>query len=68
MRNGPLSQCESIVALHFERLDGSPVMRSPSDSPPIAGEVVHEDAFVTDGKSKAGFVNPNTAPSGVDAG
>ena len=55
LRNGPLSQCDSIVALHFERLNGSPVMRSPSDPPPIAGEVVHEDAFVTDGKSKAGI-------------
>jgi len=54
LRNDPLSQCEAIVALHFERLNGSPVMRSPSDPPPIAGEVVHEDAFVTDGKSKAG--------------
>ena len=54
LRNGPLSQSESILALHFERLDGSPVMRSPSDPPPIAGEVVHEDG-VTDGQSKAGF-------------
>jgi hypothetical protein len=55
LRNGPLSQCESILALHFERLNGSSVMRSPSDPPPIAGEVVHEDAFVADGRSKAGF-------------
>ena len=55
LRNGPLSQCESIVALHFERLDGSPVMRIPSDPPPIAGEVVQEDSFVADARSKAGF-------------
>lgn len=55
LRNGPLSQCEAVVALHFERLNGSPVMRSPSGSPPIAGEVVHQDAFVTDGKSKTGI-------------
>lgn len=53
LRHGPPSQCESIVALHFERLDGSPVMRSPADPPPFAEGVVHEDAFVTDGKSKA---------------
>jgi hypothetical protein len=52
LRNGPLSQCESIVALHFERLDGIPVMRSPSNPPPIAGEVVHEDGLVTDGSAK----------------
>jgi hypothetical protein len=55
LRNGPLSQCESIVALYFERLDGSPVMRTPSGPPPIAEEVVHEDRFITDGKSKAGL-------------
>jgi hypothetical protein len=52
LRNGPLSQCESIVALHFERLDGIPVMMSPSDPPPIAGEVVHEDGLVSDDSAK----------------
>ncbi len=53
LRNGPLSQCESIVALYFKRLDGSAVMRSPSDLPPTAGNVVNGDSFVTDDKSKA---------------
>ena len=52
LRNAPLSQCEAIVALHFERLDGSPVRRSPSDPPPITGEVVHEEALVSDGTSE----------------
>lgn len=55
LRSCPLSACESIVALHFERPDGSLVMRRPADPPPCAGEVVHEDAFVTDGKSEAGL-------------
>ena len=55
LRNSPLSQCESIVALHFERLDGSRIMRSPADLPPFAGEVVHGNAVVADGKSEAGL-------------
>ena len=53
LRSGPLSQCQSIVALHFERLDGSPVQRSPSNPPPLTGEVLHEDVFVTSGTSEA---------------
>ena len=52
LRNGPLSQCDSVVALHFERLDGSPVIRSQSAPPPITGEVVHSDVFATHCKSK----------------
>ncbi len=52
LRNGPLSQCESIVALYLERLDGSPVNRSPSDPPPITGEVVHAEVFATYHTSK----------------
>ena len=55
LRHGPLSQCESIVALHFERFDGSPVIRNPADPPPFEGAVVNEDALVTDGKSKGGL-------------
>jgi hypothetical protein len=55
LRSGPLSECESIVALHFERLDGSSVLRSPSDPPPVAGKVVNGDAFVSGEKSKAGL-------------
>ncbi len=55
LRNGPLSQRESILALRFERLDGTPVRRGLSDLPPNAGVVVHEDAFATDGKSKVGL-------------
>jgi hypothetical protein len=52
LRNGPLSQCETILALHFERLDGSPVMRSPSNPPPMTGEVLDEDVFAIDGASE----------------
>ena len=52
LRNGPLSQCESIVALSFERLDGSPVMRTPFDPPLITGEVLHADVFATRCTSK----------------
>lgn len=52
LRNGPLSQCESIVALYFERLDGSPVMRTPSDLPLITGEVAYADGSATDCTSK----------------
>ena len=56
LRNGPLSRVlVLILALHFGRLNGSSLMRSPSDPPPIAGEVVHEDALVADGRSKVGF-------------
>jgi hypothetical protein len=51
IRNGPLSQCESIVALHFERPGGSPIKRSPSDPPPISGAVVRDDVFVADNDS-----------------
>jgi hypothetical protein len=53
--NGPLSQCESIVALHFECPGGSLMKRSPSDPPPVAGVVVRDDLFVADGNSKCGF-------------
>jgi len=53
--NGSLSQCESIVALHFERPGGSPIKRSPSDPPPITGVVVRDDVFVADGNSKCGL-------------
>ena len=49
IRNGPLSQCESIVALHFERPGGSPVKPSPSDPPPKTRVLVRDDAFVTHG-------------------
>jgi hypothetical protein len=52
--NGPLRQGESIVALHFERPGGSPIKRSPSDPPPITGEVVRDEAFVADRNSKCG--------------
>lgn len=52
LRNAPLRQCESIVALYFERLDGSPVMRAPFDPPPIIGELLHDDEIVGDGRSK----------------
>jgi hypothetical protein len=52
--NGPLSQGESIVALHFERPGGSPIKRSPSDPPPITGEVVRDEPFVADRNSKCG--------------
>ena len=55
LRNGPLSQCESIAALHFERPGGSPIKRSPSDPPPITGVVVRDDVFVADGNSKCGL-------------
>lgn len=53
LRNAPLRRCESIVALHFERPNGSRVIRTPSDPPPIIGELVHDDAIVSDGISKA---------------
>jgi hypothetical protein len=53
--NGPLSQCESIVALHFERPSGSPIKRSPSNAPPITRVVVGDDVFVADGNSNCGF-------------
>ena len=55
IRNGPLSQCESIVALHFERPGGSPIKRSPSDPPPITGVVVRDDVFVADSNSNCGL-------------
>ncbi len=55
IRQGPLSQCESIVALHFERPGGSPIKRSPSDPPPITGVVVRDDVFVADGISNCRF-------------
>ena len=53
--NGPLIQCESIVALHFERPGESPIKRSPSDPPPITGVVVRDDFFVADGNSNRGL-------------
>jgi len=55
IQNGALSQCESIVGLHFERPGGSPIKRSPSDPPPITGVVVRDDVFVADGHSNCGF-------------
>ena len=53
--NGPLGQCESIVALHFERPGGSPIKRSPSDPPPITGVVVRDNVFVADSSSNCGL-------------
>jgi hypothetical protein len=55
LRNGPLSQCESIAALHFERPGGSPIKRSPSDPPPITEVVVRDDVFVADTNSNCGL-------------
>ena len=55
LRNGPLSQCESIAALHFERPGGSPIKRSPSDPPPITEVVVRDDVFVADSNSNCGL-------------
>jgi len=55
LRNAPLRRCESIVTLHFERLDGSPAIRTPFDPPPVVGELVHDDAIVSDGISKEEF-------------
>jgi hypothetical protein len=47
--NGPLSQRESIVGLHFERPGGSPIKRSPSDPPPMTGVVVRDEVLIADG-------------------
>jgi hypothetical protein len=38
--------------LHFDRLDGSPVQLRPSNPPPLTGEVLHQDVFVTKGASE----------------
>ena len=51
LRNGPLSRCDSVLALHFERLGGSRVTRGPSTPSPVSGQVLHEDVFAPDGTS-----------------
>jgi hypothetical protein len=47
LRNGPLDESDSIVAVHLERLSGSPVRRRHFNPSPRAGEVLRENAFVS---------------------
>ncbi len=62
IRNGPLGQCESIVAMHFESPGGSPMKRSPSGPSPMTGVVVRDDVLVSNGNSNCGFHHSKNRP------
>ena len=52
LRDGALSQSESVVALYFERPGGSPVARRPLTPAPLAGGFVRNDGFLHSGVSE----------------